>query len=117
MVGVIDRHEITVTVSSTTTTEDNLGDTTTETTTTTVDRVLFAPRSSQERTDSTQPAVYTAASLYFRGGLPAGVLLDSDDTITVADVHPLIDGTYQVEGIPAYWGGPVEVAVTRTRGV
>lgn len=110
--------EITVTIVSTTTTDENdLGDTSTDTNEVTVDGVMFAPRSSQERTNSREPAVYTAASLYFGNGLPDGVALDSDDEIRIADVSSLIDGTYQVEGIPGYWGGPVEVAVTRTGSV
>lgn len=105
---------ISVTVISSSTTEDKYGDATTTATEEPLSGVLFAPRSSQERTDNTSPAVITAASLYIPGGLPDGVTLDSDDTIRISDVHPLIDGTYQVEGIPGYWAGPVEVAIKRT---
>lgn len=102
---------ISVTVVSSTTTGDRYGDTTTTTTETPIDGVLFAPRSSQERTDNRSPAVITAAALYF-DALP--VTLDSDDVIRIEDVDPLVNGTYQVEGIPGYWAGPVEVAIKRT---
>lgn len=113
---LLERKTISVTVVSTVTTGDVLGDST-ATTTRTDARALYAPRASQEGTDSHSPKVYVAASLYFVDGLPDGVTLDSDDTVVITDVHPLVDGTYQVEGIPGYWGGPVEVAVTRTGGV
>lgn len=107
---------ITVTVVSSTSTPDPYGDATTTTGETTLNGVLFAPRSSQERVDSRSPAVITAAALYI-DSLPSGVTLDSNDSIRIFDVHPLIDGTYQVEGIPGFWGGPVEVAIKRTGGV
>lgn len=108
---------ITVTVTSKTTTTNVLGDGTTTTSSTTIAGVMYAPRGSQEATNNDSPRVYTAASLYFADGLPSGVLLDSNDTITIATTDPLIDGTYQVDGIPGYWGGPVEVAISRTGGV
>lgn len=111
------RGEFSVTVRTTTTTGDQYGDSTTTVVERTVDRVLYAPRSSQERTDNRTPTVYVAGAFYFLAGLPAEVTLDSDDAIVVAGVHPLVDGTYQVEGIPGYWNGQVEVAVNRTGGV
>lgn len=117
MLGTFGDLEITVTIISRAATRDKYGDETVTTTQTVVPRVLFAARGSQERASMTQPTVYQAAALYFLAGLPDGVTLDSDDTITVAGVSPLVDGTYEVQGIPGYWGGPVEVAVTRTGGV
>jgi hypothetical protein len=108
-------NEISVVVVSSTASGDNdYGDTTVTEVRTTVERVLYAPRSSTERTDPHSPAVLTAASLYFL----AGVTLDADDAIEITGVHPLVDGVYEVEGRPGYWGRlgdveGVEVAVNR----
>lgn len=105
---------VTVTVKSNTTTTDALGDGTTSTATSSIPGVLYAPRSSQESVGTRSPKVYVAASLYFVAGVPSDVSLNADDTIVITAAHPMIDGTYQVDGVPGYWGGPVEVAITRT---
>ena len=100
---------ISVSVVSVTSTDDGLGNSTEDTVTTPYDRVRFAPRSSDERTDPRSPAVITAASLYRRGEF----LVDSNDRIIIAGESDLIDGTWQVEGAPGYWGRGTEVAVKR----
>lgn len=110
-------NEITVTVVSSTATGDQYGDSTSTQTRVDVPHALFAPRSSQERTSNAVPAVYTAGAVYLTAGLPTGATLDADDLIEIADVNPMIDGTYKVEGIPGFWDGKVEVAVTRTSEV
>jgi hypothetical protein len=50
------------------------------------------------------------------------VALDADDAIEITGVHPLVDGVYEVEGRPGYWGRlgdveGVEVAVNRVSAV
>lgn len=100
---------ISVTVVSVTTTKDPLGNTTTTETSTVYDKCRFAPRSSQERSDSRSPAVITGGTLYRRGELP----VDSDDRIVISGQSDLIDGTWQVEGDPGYWGRGTEVAIKR----
>lgn len=100
---------ISVTLVTVTTTDDGLGNTTETTAETTYDRVRFAPRSSSERTDPRSPAVITAASLYRRGEFPAATA----DRIVIAGESDLIDGTWQVEGEPGYWGRGTEVAIKR----
>ncbi len=107
------RGPITVTLHSVITTTDDLGDTTTMETSAAYDRVRFAPRSSSERTDPRAPAIITGATLYRRDTFPA----DSDDTIVIAGQDPMIDGTWQVEGQPGYWGRGAEVAIKRAAAV
>jgi hypothetical protein len=102
--------DITITVTSVTVTDDGLGNTTETTTNATVPGVLFAPRSSSERTDSRTPAVITGGTIYKRG---PGLTVDANDRITISGVSPMIDGTWQVEGEPGYWGAGTEVAVVR----
>lgn len=96
-------------VTVTTADDDGLGNTTETTTEVIYDKVRFAPRSSSERTDSRAPAVITAASLYRRGEFPAATA----DRIVIAGESDLIDGTWQVEGEPGYWGRGTEVAIKR----
>lgn len=103
------RGPITVTLVSVVTTTDDLGDATETTTSTTYDAVRLAPRTSSERVDSRSPAIVTGATLYRRDAFP----VTPDDRIIIADQHPLIDGTWQVEGDPGYWGRGVEVAIKR----
>lgn len=60
---------------------------------------LIAPRSSDERTDPSVPAVITAATLYGPfDEAPAFV-----DTVTVANHSAALDGTWRVEGFPGPW--------------
>lgn len=111
-------NEISVVVVSSESTDDDYGNSTTTETRTLVRRVLYAPRSSNERVDPRSPAVLTAASLYFLDG----VTLDADDSIEITEVHPLVDGVYEVDGRPGYWGRigdveGVEVAVNRVSDV
>lgn len=102
---------ITVTLQSVTTVDDGLGNITETDTSQTYDRVRFAPRSSAERTDPRAPAVITGATLYRKGDFP----VTRADAVVIADVDPMIDGTWQVDGDPGYWGGVgIEVAITRT---
>lgn len=89
----------TVTVVSTTTTTDDNGDSTTTTTQAVLEWALIAPRSSTERTDPHSPAVITGAALY----APFDTVIDSDDTVIVADHSPAMNGTWQVEGDPGAW--------------
>lgn len=103
------RGPISVTVVAVTTADDGLGNTTETTTSTVYDRCRFAPRSSSERTDPRAPAVITGGSVTRRGEFPVG----RRDRIVITNQHPLIDGTWQVEGDPGYWGVGVEVAVKR----
>lgn len=103
------RGPITVTLVSTTTTDDGLGNTTDETTSDDY-LVRYAPRSSSERTDNRTPAVLSGATLYARGEFP----VYAADSIVIADQHPMIDGTWQVDGDAGYWGVGVEVAIKRT---
>lgn len=100
---------ISVTLVTVTATDDGLGNLTETTTEATYDKVRFAPRASSERTDSRSPAVITGASLYRRGEFPAA----RADRIVIAGVSDLIDGTWQVDGEPGYWGRGTEVAITR----
>lgn len=100
---------ISVSLVTVTTTDDGLGNTTETTTTATYDRVRFAPRSSSERTDPRAPAVITAASLYRRGAFP----VKAADRIVIAGQSSLINGTWQVEGEPGYWGRGTEIAIKR----
>jgi hypothetical protein len=104
------RGPITVTLMATTTTDDGLGNTTDETTSTDYPGVRYAPRSSAERTDARTPAVLSGATLYARGDFP----VHAADSIVIADQHPLIDGTWQVDGDAGYWGVGVEAAIKRT---
>lgn len=101
---------IDIVVTSVTTTTDALGDTATVETSATVTDVLFAPRSSNERTDPRAPAVITGGTIYKQG---PGLVVNADDRITIANVSPIIDGEWQVEGVPGFWGRGTEVAVTR----
>lgn len=100
---------ISVTLVAVTTTDDGLGNTTETTTEATYDKIRFAPRSSSERVDPRSPAVITAASLYRRGEFPAAPA----DRIVIAGESDLIDGTWQVEGEPGFWGRGTEVAIKR----
>lgn len=103
------RGPITVTLQSVTVTTTDVGDSSEVTTSADYDGVRFAPRSSSERTDSRAPAVLTGATLYRRGEFPA----TPNARVIITAQHPLIDGTWQVEGEPGYWGVGVEVAVKR----
>lgn len=103
------RGPITVTLVTVTTTDDGSGNTTESTSSTSYDKVHFAPRASQERADPRVPVVISGATLYRRGAFP----VTSDDRITIAGQHALIDGTWQVDGDAGYWGAGVEVAVVR----
>jgi len=100
---------ISVTLVSTTTTKDKYGDSTDATSSVTYDRVRFSPRSSSERSDNRAPAVITGATLYRRGDFPVGAA----DSIVIAEGNAMIDGTWQIEGDPGFWGRGVEVAVKR----
>lgn len=106
------RGPIAVTLVTVTAVEDEFGDVTTTESSTTYDRVRFAPRSSSERTDSRSPAVITGAALYRRGEFP----VTSAARIEIVDQHPMIDGTWQVDGQGGYWGAGVEVAIKRATG-
>lgn len=104
----------TVTVVSTTTTTDDYGNSTTTTSEATLEWALIAPRSSDERTDPHSPAVITGAALY----APFETVIDSDDTVVVADHSPAMNGTWQVEGDPGAWSlndwrPGVEIALRR----
>lgn len=77
----------TVTIRSVVTTTDDLGNATTTSTDTeypygwpSQGGILLAPRSSEERTDPTVPAVITSAQAYG----PAGATIDADDVLIVA---------------------------------
>lgn len=100
---------ITVTLVTVATTRDQYGDETTSEVRRPYDRVRFAPRSSEERSDSRAPAVITAASLYRRGDFPVG----RDDRIEIAGQSEFVNGTWQVEGDPGFWGRGIEVAIKR----
>lgn len=104
------RGPITVTLVTVTTTDDGLGNTTETPTPTVYEGVRFAPRSSSERTSTRSPAVLTGATLYRRGSFPATPAA----RVIIAGQDPLIDGTWQVEGDPGYWGAGIEVAIQRT---
>jgi head-tail adaptor len=104
----------TVTVVSTTTTTDDNGDSTTSTTQTQLAWALIAPRSSTERSDPHAPAVITGAALY----APFTTVIDSNDTLIVANHSPAMNGTWQVDGEPGAWSlnewqAGVEVALKR----
>lgn len=103
------RGPITVSLVNVVVTTNDDGDSTETPTSADYDGVRFAPRSSSERTDSRVPAVLTGATLYRRGEFP----VTPTDRIVIADQHPLIDGTWQVEGEAGYWGRGVEVAIKR----
>lgn len=103
------RGPITVTLVSVAVEDDGLGNTTETPTETEYAGVRFAPRSSSESTDARQPAVISGASLYRRGDFP----VNDADRIIIDGQHPLIDGTWQVEGDAGYWGAGVEVAIVR----
>lgn len=100
---------ISVSLISTTTTEDDYGDSTETTSSATYDRVRFSPRASSERRDNRAPAVITGATLYRRGDFP----IKAADTILIAEGNPMVDGKWQVEGDPGFWGRGVEVAIKR----
>lgn len=101
---------ITVTLVSVTTTRDKYGDETYTEARQDYDGVRFAPRSSQERVDPRSPAVITAAALYRRGG---DFPVDRADRIEITGQSEFIDGSWQVEGDPGYWGRGIEVAIKR----
>jgi hypothetical protein len=103
------RGPITVTLETVVVNDDGLGNTTETPTSTEYDGVRFAPRSSAERTDPRQPAVLSGATLYRRDEFPA----TASSRIVIVDQHPLIDGTWQVDGDAGYWGRGVEVAIKR----
>lgn len=100
---------ITVSLVTVTTTDDGLGNTTETTVETPYDRVRFSPRSSNERSDNRAPAVITAASLYRRGEF----VVKPADRIVISGQSVLMDGTWQIEGDPGYWGRGTEVAIMR----
>jgi hypothetical protein len=100
---------ITVTLVSTTETSDDYGNTTPTTSSKSYDQVRFSPRASSERSDVQSPAVITAASLYRRGEFP----VMPPDAIMIANQHPHIDGTWQVDGEVGQWASGVEVAIQR----
>ena len=102
-------HLITVTLVTVAATKDRYGNTIRTETTAEYDRVRFAPRSSAERNDPHAPGVITGATLYRRGDFP----VFAADRIKITDQHPLIDGSWQVEGEAGYWGAGVEVAIGR----
>lgn len=102
-----------LTVKSTTTTTDANGDATTNSADVAWGPCALAPRSSEERTNSRQPAVITALTIY--GPQTA---LDSADLVVIPS--GAYAGTWQVEGIPGVWESPftgwapgIEVAVKR----
>lgn len=102
---------VSVTVVSVATTSDDLGDSTTVDTSTTYPDCLVAPRTSSESGDSRTPAVITGAQVYRRGD---DMTVRADDRIVIADVSPIIDGTWRIEGEPGYWGtAGIEFAITR----
>lgn len=105
----MNRH-ITVTLVSVTEVDDGLGNITETPSSADYDAVRFAPRSSDESTDSDSPRVITAASLYRRGEFPAGVA----DRILIAGQHASINGTWRVDGEVGRWASGVEVAIKRT---
>ena len=105
------QQSISLTVVSVTTNTDSLGDGTPGEASTTYRDCLFAPRTSSESGDSRTPAVITGAQIYRRG---TGMTVRADDRIVIADVSPMIDGTWLVEGEPGYWGtAGIEFAITR----
>ena len=97
----------TVTVRQVTTTDDGLGNTSETEVRTPVERVLFEPQQSTERTDSRSPGVTTPAKFY--GPFPP---LDADDEIIDA-----AGMTWQVVGGAAKWGTDSEVPVKRASAV
>lgn len=105
------RGDITLTVVSTTLTKSDVGDATRTEVPTVVPGCLFAPRSSAESVSVNSPAVITGGTIYKRG---PGLVVGPNDRIEIRDVSPMIDGDWQVEGDPGYWGAAgTEVAVTR----
>jgi hypothetical protein len=102
---------VTVTVNSIDVDTDDNGDSTSTPTSAEVTDVLFAPRSSDEHSDSRSPTVITGATLYKRG---PGLTVGPNDTITIAGVSSMVNGTWQVVGEPGCWGtAGTEVAVKR----
>lgn len=77
--------------------------------------VIFAPRSSQERTDARVPAVISDAQVYG----PAGAAPGSRDLIVLSGHSDAMDGEWQVDGQageyvhPNGWSAGYEVAVKR----
>lgn len=105
------QQQISLTVVSVATSEDTYGDVTGSDSSTTYTDCLFAPRSSSESGDTRAPAVITGAQIYRRG---TGMTVRADDRVVIANVSPMIDGTWLVEGEPGYWGtAGVEFAITR----
>lgn len=104
----MDRY-VTVTLVSVTETDDGLGNISETTGSASYDQVRFAPRSSAESSDSTEPRVVTGAALYRRGEFPA----DEADRIVIAGQHSSINGTWQVVGDVGRWASGVEVAIKR----
>ncbi len=112
----------TVTIRSVTTTTDELGNSTTTSTDTaypygwpTRGGILLAPRSSEERTDPSVPAVITSAQAYG----PAGATIDADDVLIVSGHSAAMDGEWRIEGRPGVyihpsgWHAGFEVALKR----
>jgi hypothetical protein len=96
-------YTVPVTVTSTVVTTTADGDSTATTSTAVVPYALVAPRSSVERADPSQPAVFTGVQVY----LPPGVTLDPDDRLTIRGVE------YRVVGEPGVWGMGLEVSADR----
>lgn len=105
----MNRH-ITVTLVTVTETLDDIGGGTESPSSTAYDAVRFAPRGSSESTNNDTPRVITSAALYRRGEFP----VNETDRIVIAGQHPLIDGTWKVQGDVGRWASGVEVAIQRT---
>lgn len=121
---------ITVSLVRDQTTRDKYNDTTETWTITEVPYCQYAPRSSEERVNATEPAVLTGGTLYMPPGspapgandviaLPPGTVDDGGNPIPGAqldeDGQPVYNGpTYAVQGDAGVWPGVgIEVAVQR----